>query len=488
MKIRQRLWSSFMLCWIVVFYAQAQQSSSLANKLDQVTTQFAQYNKFGGVVLVSKGDKIIYQKSFGQANQSWQQANTLDTRFQIGSVTKSFTALLVLQQVAQGKIELNQTIDHYFPDYPKEVAQKITVHHLLSHTSGMPHYRAFKNYRKTLLPLEYSKQAYVDKFKNKPLRFEPGKRFGYSSFGYYLLGIILEKVTQKTYNQLLQENIFNPAQMTHSSMDDGFIKTKQATAYRYNFNQGKYAHAEYRHPSTSYSTGGIFSTARDLFRFQRHLLQGKLLPSKYQQLLFKVNKAPYGYGWLIYEFKDSQGKTTKMIHHNGAVSGYTANLRLFPKQGYSIVILSNTRGYKSGYLPVYITRVLYGKEVSITAPLWGDVYTKAYQKGAQAAIDFYNQQKKSSPNKYNFEDSDIMHRVAYRLNQRPQIARQIFEFNIQLFPQKASVVEDMARFYQRTNNPQKAIEFYKKCIAMEPTEKRKKVLEALNKRHRLEKD
>ncbi|HAS47367.1 MAG TPA: hypothetical protein DCS93_43220 [Microscillaceae bacterium] len=452
----------------------------LTQKLDQVTQQFVDYNQFGGVVLVAQKDRIIYQKSFGLANRSWNIPNTLDTRFQIGSVTKPFTAILALQQVARGKLALQGKVSDYLPNYPQKTGRQITIHHLLSHTSGLVHYNDFPNYRRTILNKAYTTGGYLSVFKDSTLKFKPGAQFDYSSFGYYLLGVILEKVTQKSYAQLLQEYIFSPTNMTHSSLDNGQVKAKQAIAYRYNFNWGEYGYPAYRHYSTAFSTGGIFTTAGDLFKFQRYLMQGKFLPSNLQKMLFKVVKGNYAYGWLV-ENVTMGTQAMPLYWHDGGITGYTANLRILPKDQSCIIVLSNTRGYKSVRLPDYLLQTLYKQPVQMKASLWKQLYPVVYNQGAKAAIALYRQLKTTSAEKYAFDNEREYRLIGHRLlrNAKTKDAQAIFQFNLNTFPQSANMHEDLGYYYRTLNKRGKAIEFYKKAMAIEPNERRKEQLNRL---------
>ena len=455
-------------------------AQSLTQNLDRVTQQFVDYNQFGGVVLVAQKDRIIYQKSFGLANRSWNIPNTLDTRFQIGSITKPFTAILVLQQVARGKLKLQGKVNDYLPDYPQKTGQQITIHHLLSHTSGLVHYNDIPNYRRTIFNKGYTTAEYMKVFKDSTLQFEPGTQFDYSSFGYYLLGVILEKVTQKSYAQLLQKYIFDPAKMTHSSLDNGQVKTKQATAYRYDFNRGAYGYPDYRHYSTAFSTGGIFTTAEDLFKFQRSLMQGKFLPKNLQKMLFKVVKGRYAYGWLV-ENVTIGAQDVPLYWHDGGITGYTANLRILPKDQSCIIVLSNTRGYKSVRLPSYLLQTMQGQPVEMQASLWKRLYPVAHNQGAKAAIVLYRQLKATSLEKYAFDNEREYRLLGHRLfrNDKIKDAQAIFQFNLNTFPQSANAHEDLGYYYRTLNKRNKAIEFYKKAMAIEPNERRKEQLNRL---------
>lgn len=181
---------------------------SKAEKIDQLISTYADYGQFNGTILVSENGVILYKKAFGLANMEWNIPNNTNTKFRLASVTKQFTSMLILQLVAEGKLDLHKPISTYLKDYPKPQADKITIHHLLTHTSGIPNYTSFPNYW-NLMRNPISPSDLVKNFADSTLKFTPGERFNYSNSGYVLLGNIIETVTKKNYAEILQEKIFS---------------------------------------------------------------------------------------------------------------------------------------------------------------------------------------------------------------------------------------------------------------------------------------
>ena len=188
-------------------------------QIDKLMNLYSEYGQFNGSILVADAGKVIYKKGFGMANMEWNIPNQPDTKHRLGSVTKQFTAMLILQLVEQGKLKLDAPISTYLLDYPKASGHKITIHHLLTHTSGIPNYTSFPNFVKELSINPYSPEAFVKKFADLPLEFTPGEKFAYSNSGYFLLGYIIEKVSGKTYEQFLQDNILTPLKMNNTGFD-----------------------------------------------------------------------------------------------------------------------------------------------------------------------------------------------------------------------------------------------------------------------------
>src|SRR4026209_1556284 len=197
----------------------AQTAAQKAKNIDEVMALASKYQTFNGAVLVAENGKVIYRKGLGLANMEWNIPNTPETRFRLGSITKQFTATLILQLVEQGKIKLDGKLSDYLPDYRKDVGEKVTIHQLLNHTSGIPSYTGLPGFFNEVSRNPYKVDEFVKQYASKDLEFEPGSKFSYNNSGYLLLGAIIEKVTGKPYEQVLKEKIFEPLGMKNSGYD-----------------------------------------------------------------------------------------------------------------------------------------------------------------------------------------------------------------------------------------------------------------------------
>src|SRR5688572_12291329 len=201
-----RIFALFIVAFLTATSALAQQS---VQKIDGLLKQYNEYGQLNGSVLVAENGKIIYKKGYGMANMEWAIPNQPDTKFRIASITKQFTAALILQLVEEGKIKLDGKITDYLTDYRKDTGDKVTIHQLLNHTSGIPDY-------KNVTSNPYSAVDFVKKHVSGDLEFEPGSKYKYNNGGYSILGAIIEKVTGKSYETVLQERILKPLGMTNS--------------------------------------------------------------------------------------------------------------------------------------------------------------------------------------------------------------------------------------------------------------------------------
>ncbi|MGZ8843446.1 MAG: serine hydrolase domain-containing protein, partial [Pyrinomonadaceae bacterium] len=221
---------------LALFAVLAFQSSVFAQdkaaKIDQLISLHHKYGQFNGSVMVVDNGKVIYKKAVGLANMEWNIPNAPDTKFRLGSITKQFTATLILQLVEQGKIKLDGKLIDYLPDYRKDTGAKVTVHNLLSHTSGIPSYTSLPGFFANVSRNPFTVDEFIKKYTSGDLEFEPGTKFVYDNSGYFLLGAIIEKVTGKPYEQVLKENIFDPVGMKNSGYDQWkTIIGKRATGY-----------------------------------------------------------------------------------------------------------------------------------------------------------------------------------------------------------------------------------------------------------------
>ena len=273
---------------------------SKIEQLDELINQYTEYGQFNGSVLVAEKSKVLYKKGFGMANMEWDIPNQSDTKHRLGSITKQFTSMLIMQLVEEGKLKLDVPISTYLPDYPKANGDIITIHHLLTHTSGTPNYTSFPGFFRNSSRDPYIPEEFVGVFADSTLEFKPGERFAYSNSGYFLLGVIIEKITGKSYEQVLKDNITIPLKMNNTGYDHhATILTNRASGYEKNGNN--YINAAYLDMSIPYAAGSLYSTVEDLYLWDQALYGNQLLSKENMDLIFTrhipVGQDHYGYGW-----------------------------------------------------------------------------------------------------------------------------------------------------------------------------------------------
>lgn len=321
--------------------AMAQEASTTASKLDEYLDSAAKQG-FTGSALVAKDGKVIFSKGCGMANVEWDIPNTPQTKFRLGSITKQFTAASILLLQERRKLSVLDPICKYIPECPKSW-EPITIHHLLTHTSGIPSYTDVKSpeeFRKLGLT-SVTPAGFVDSFKSKPLEFPVGEKMKYDNSGYFMLGYIIEKVSGQSYAAFLQENIFGPLKLAGTGYDthDRIIKMR-ATGYSWK-NNAK-VNSDYLDMTVPYAAGSLYSTVEDLFAWNEALFSDKLLSAGSREAMMTVNKNDYAYGLAV-----NRQFNRKMVSHGGGINGFATFLARFPDEKLTVVVLSNA-DYGSG--------------------------------------------------------------------------------------------------------------------------------------------
>jgi CubicO group peptidase (beta-lactamase class C family) len=325
-------------------------------RISKILDEIDSKEHLSGVVLVGQGGQIIYQKAYGTANQSFSIANNLDTKFLLGSLTKQFTAMLVMQQVETGQLNLDAQLTKYLPDFRKETGDKITIRHLLTHTHGIPNTDQTDRYK----PM--TKDEFIKKYCETNLEFSPGTQFKYSDIvGYYLLGVILEKVTNEEFTKLLDKKIFEPLGMKNTGYySQETIQQNFATGYLQKENG--FLNAPYWDISQSFSAAGVYSTVGDLFKWDKALRKAQLISGKGLNTIFAPynDKIRYGFGWFI---NDPEINGTKRLFagHTGGASGYKSEIMRGIHDDMVVIYLSNTDKYVELRYPIIEAMMSEGK-------------------------------------------------------------------------------------------------------------------------------
>ena len=289
---------------------------------------------FNGTVLVSEKENVVYEEAFGLANREWSIPNTTATKFRIGSVTKSITALGVLMLADEGHLQLDDSLDKYIPAF--KPFRGVTLTHLLNHTSGIGNITMQPDFAVKSLQ-KRSPDELVEWILSLPAESRPGESFSYSNSGYILLGKIIEIVSGWPYAEFLNTRIFGPAGMSHSILDSGAILLHKASGYEITL-EGELQNASFIDMSNAYSAGGIVSTVGDLYLLNRALDEGKLISGTMLAHLFTQDgKQPYRYGWNT----ATTGAGSAMAFHHGGINGYTASYMKLPDQETAVIVLSN---------------------------------------------------------------------------------------------------------------------------------------------------
>ncbi|MDX5423333.1 MAG: serine hydrolase [Hymenobacteraceae bacterium] len=346
---RAAVFSCLMLC-LMGYYAKAQDFS---DKLTKYLETHLQQGTFSGTVVVTEKGKTIYSKGFGMADYEEGVPNNENIKYRFGSIGKVFTAAMILQLQEQGRLHVQDKLSKHIPDFPN--GDKITLHHLLTHTSGLANYTdTWEN----VYTQPTTGKDLIAYFKDKPMEFEPGEKFSYCNSGYVLLGYIIELKTGKTYEQVLTKNILKPLKMSTAGLEGGNMAVPGlAVGYDYSGAQRKLSSPI--DMSWCWAAGGVYGTAADLVKFDEGLKGNKILSEASKKLMYTPNMRDYGYGCVIDSVFNQQ-----RIHHTGAINGFKASFVRLPGKEMTIAILSN---YESQQVNGPITR-------DITAVVLGEKY------------------------------------------------------------------------------------------------------------------
>lgn len=458
-------------------------AQSKKEKLDELMKAYHGFNMFDGSVLVAENGKVIYKEAFGMANREWDIPNTTDTKFMIGSVSKPITSILMLMQVQKGLISLDKTISDYIPEFSKKNGSRITIRQLLGHASGMPNYDIIKDFFPRISRQNVTREDYMKLYMDSTLVFEPGTSYYYSSWGYFTLGYIMERVTGKTYAQLMKEEIFDKLDMKDSgSYYHTQIVKKRATGYDYTL--GGFTSADFRDQSNTMGTGDLYSTVEDLFKLHNGLSNNTLLNKKLTEEMFTPGIRPwrYGFGWFNQNFKYTPKDSVFANYHLGMTEGFLSFLVRIPSTNSLVVFLCNSSPTHFFGIASNLMKVLYDKPVALKQPVHKALESVIVKNGTVKAVEEYNKMKADTARYY--IDWLAMNQLGDQLftMKRYEDARIIFEKNAKEFPERDLALLSLAKTYEELGRKEDAIVYYKKVLAVNSGyEEAKNRLKALNK-------
>jgi len=344
---------------IIAALSGAARAQDAASKLDEYMNAATKLGKFSGSVLVAQKGRVLLSKGYGMANYELDVPNTPQTKFRLGSITKQFTAMAIMQLQEKGLLNIDEPVTKYLPDYPK-TGDKFTIRNLLNHTAGVPNLTSFPDFISTMTlasPLDKT----VSRFKDKPLDFEPGSKFQYSNSGYVLLAAVIEKVSGKSYEAFLNENIFQPLGMKNTGCErnDTVLKNR---ASGYQKNEDGLSNSQFIHMTIPVGGGNIYSTVEDLYVWDRALYTEKLVKKSTLEQIFTPFKGSYGFGWVI-----TTAFNRKLITHNGGINGFATDLARFVDDDVFIVLLNNFENKGPGGLRRDLSAIVFGEKYEMPA-------------------------------------------------------------------------------------------------------------------------
>jgi D-alanyl-D-alanine carboxypeptidase len=341
--------------WLAILLLAGRLSAQdVATEADAFVKNFVGLHKFQGTVLLARDGQPLFRKSYGLANAEWDIANTPDTKFRLGSITKQFTAALILQLVEQGKLSLTDSIRKYYPEAP-EAWDAVTIHDLLTHESGIPSYTDIPGFFDKQAAIAFTPLELIRLTQDKPLAFRPGSQFRYDNTGYILLGYVIEKLTGHTYEEQLRTAILDPLGMKDTGYDH-YTAILPHRAEGYEFDKGKLKRAAFLDMSVPYAAGSLYSTVDDLLKWDRALDGDKVLTAASKDKMWTPNLNDYGYGWVI---PTRFGE--RVMEHGGGINGFNTMIIRAPAKKLLVVALSNVETPATGEIATGLLALALGR-------------------------------------------------------------------------------------------------------------------------------
>lgn len=358
---------SLLVCLIISFgsscQASAEVQSNPSRKIESHIQRYVSEENFRGAVLVAKDGKVIHKAAYGYADESGKKLNENNTKFLIGSLTKSFVSVAIMQLVERGKIDLHAPISKYIPGLKGELGRDLTLHLLLKHQSGLPeHLERLVAFEEKLI----SSAEILRIINTARLAFVPGSQYQYSNLNYHLAAIAMENVTGKSYSQALQEGTFIPLKMLESGVERfGHVPPNRAKGYRKGVIGA--AHDE-NNASYALGSGDIFSTIDDLLAWDQALFGTKLLSEQSRKLVFSGENSSlgyYGYGFRIQEYQRSSPEKGRgvLVRHGGSMDGFMSNYHHYTDDKLTVIVLANIRPFSIREFTYEIKELALGAEI-----------------------------------------------------------------------------------------------------------------------------
>ena len=343
---------------LLVSIPSVQFAQNMEEKIDQLMSNRYKADESGATILIAKQGEVVYRKAFGKSNLELNTDMIPENVFEIGSITKQFTAVSILMLLEEGKLSLDDEITKFIPDYPTQ-GTKITIHHLLTHTSGIKSYTSIPSLR-DFARKDISPEELVDAFKDEPMDFKPGEAYRYNNSGYVLLGYIIEKVSGISYAEFIQKRIFDVLKMDNSYYGSKYkIIKNRASGYQ---QQETYLNADYISMSIPYAAGSIMANVDDMLIWQKAIRANTLISKESLSKAFtnytltNGEKINYGYGWSINVINE-----VPVIEHGGGIFGYTTHGIYVPSENAYIIILTNCNCNSPSEIAFKIAAIAIGK-------------------------------------------------------------------------------------------------------------------------------
>jgi CubicO group peptidase (beta-lactamase class C family) len=495
----------YSFCFVMFANAQSPNviSGEKGKKIDELVSAYHREGLLNGTVLVAERGKVVYKRGFGFANMEFKVPNASDTKFRIASISKSIVAVLTMRLVEQGKLSLDAKVSDYLPDYRKDIADKVTVKHLLSHTSGIPDTLMHPGLWEREIRDPFTPQEILARYSSGALEFEPGTRLKYGTTAYVLLSLMIEKATGKPFEQSMSEEVLEPLGMRDTGMEGAspiLVRNEQgrsalkgsapiiermATGYMKVNNA--YSRSPFMDMTHGSAGGWMYSTVEDLFRLDRALYDDKFLSRQTREKMFTPVLSDTGLGWnaRYLSFPDLQQPFLnivdpprtlreapadfKIVYKLGDLWGFSGTFARLPNEGHTIIVLVNVNN-RAVYFDLETVRVTQG--------VMNILFDKPYftprermfaeiieQRGFEKAVQTFKQLKRKEPQSAIIREFEF-NILGYEILGKKKFAQAIgvFKLNVEAHPNSANTYDSLAEAYLAVREKELALKFYKKAL------------------------
>ena len=469
---------TFAACLVLSFglssLSHAADERSPSERIENLLQQYAALGQFNGSALVAKDGTIIHSRGYGLAAIEWDVSNAPDSRFRIGSISKSFTATLIAKFIAAGDISLQSRVSDLLPYYRKDVGDVVTIQHLLTHTDGLPNYTAEADFWSSYEnDLPYETQRFIETYCSGDLQFQPGSQYRYGNSGYSLLGAIVEQLTGEPFEIVLEREVFAPMGMRDTSVErSGQILARRAVGYRPAVGRLEPAPALHK---PLFAAGDVVSSTEDLYRFDRALRSGTVVSNESYQLLFHdrpgAQANTFAFGWSVggLELPSELGLSPYQLT-NGQVNGFHAALLRLPEEDVFVVLLSNHGETNLFAMLSGVIDALYGQEPDEPTPRRRDRFMQLLETGSfDEAADFYRTQREEAPGDFLFRPYPltILGMQLLRAGDN-KTAIGVFELNLETHDSDTRSLEALSEAYLRVGDVVNARATAERALALAP--------------------
>jgi len=440
--------------------------AQVARDIDSLMDEYARIGEFSGTMVVADREGVIIEKAYGLANREWDIPNSMDTRFRIGSLTKQFTAALVMHLVDDGRLDLDAKLSDVLDWYRKDTGEQVTIRQLLNHTSGIDRSgvpRMIEECGRTGAPL---KEAVIE-YCSGDLEWAPGTQFAYNNGGYLILGAVVEEVYGAPYADVLRDIITGPVGLSDTGMDDSRrVMAKRADGY----DRGPEGlmKPEYVEATLAGPAGGAYSTADDLYRWDRSLYTDAVLSDEAREQMFAPGVGPYGFGWFVVDMPvGPDGESRRVIRHPGQGDGFYSLVWRIPDDEVCVALINNLGMTDVGGIAQGVLDVVYGDapKIGMSAVMRNAIDTQ----GIGEAREMYFRLRDAEPDRYDFSEEQL-NELGYGLLRRGSVPEAVatLALNAEVFPESANAQDSLGEALEHAGDVDGAVKAYRRALTLDP--------------------